>query len=344
MPYQTALVIGGGAFGTSMASLLAANFKQVYIFDQRQEIAEAINRGENEQYFPGKKLPANLKAIMPGQLHQIQSFKKLELVILALPAAAVEGFLVGAQDLLRPLLDAHIPFCSLTKGIDPKTLQLVDDIYAKYFPHQMEDIMFLSGPSFAQEIVEKQITIVSLAGRSRQLLMKGREMLRTNYFKVVPTYDVKGTLLGGALKNVIAIGGGIVEGLGFNHNTRAALIWRGITEMLRFGRVFNARPETFYGPSGMGDLILTTTGELSRNKLFGLRIARGERPEDILKDGILVEGHQTALAAHRIAEKFSIRAAVFEGVYQVLFEGLKPQEVIAQMMENSPSSEIDSGR
>ncbi len=344
MPYQTALVIGGGAFGTSMAALLAANFKQVYIFDQRPEIAQAINQGENKQYFPGKKLPPNLKAIDPGDLHHIQKLAHLELVILALPAAAVEGFLVGTQDLLRPLLEAHIPFCSLTKGIDPKTLQLVDDIYAKYFPHQMENILFLSGPSFAQEIVEKQITIVSLAGRSRELLVKGREMLQTNYFKVVPTYDVKGILLGGALKNIIAIGGGIIEGLGFNHNTRAALIWRGITEMLRFGRVFNARPETFYGPSGVGDLILTTTGELSRNKLFGLRIAKGERPEDILKDGILVEGYLTAKAAHRLAEKFALRTPVFEGIYQVLFENLKPQEVIAQMMENSPSSEIDSGR
>jgi glycerol-3-phosphate dehydrogenase (NAD(P)+) len=174
---------------------------------------------------------------------------------------------------------------------------------------------------------------VSLAGRSRTTLLKAAKLLQTDFFKCFPTYDVKGVLLGGALKNVLAIAGGIVEGLGYNHNTRAALITRGIVEMLRFGVVFNARPETFYGFSGMGDLILTTTGELSRNKSFGMEVAKGRSPEEIIKHTrSVVEGYKTTKAAYELAKRYEIRALLFEGMYHVLYEGADPKELMRKMM------------
>ena len=175
-----------------------------------------------------------------------------------------------------------MPVVCLSKGIDPDTLELPDDLYFELFPRYKELFTFLSGPSFASEIMDKQITLASLAGRSKPVLIRVADMLSCAYFKVFLAYDIKGVLLGGALKNILAIAGGVIEGLGYNHNTRAAMITRGIAEMLRFGKVFNARPETFYGLSGMGDLILTTTSDLSRNKTFGMELPREEKQKRLL--------------------------------------------------------------
>jgi glycerol-3-phosphate dehydrogenase (NAD(P)+) len=162
-------------------------------------------------------------------------------------------------------------------------------------------------------------------------------MLGTDFFKAIPTTDVAGVLLGGSLKNVIAIAGGIMEGLGYNHNTRAALITRGIVEMLRFGVVLGARPETFYGPSGMGDLILTTTGELSRNKSFGLEISKGKKPEEIIASSkSVVEGYRTTKAAFLLAQKMNIRARIFSGLYHVLYQGADPKAVVGELMQLPP--------
>ena len=164
--------------------------------------------------------------------------------------------------------------------------------------------------------MDKQITLASLAGRSKAVLVRVADMLSCPYFKVFLAYDIKGVLLGGALKNILAIAGGVIEGLGYNHNTRAAMITRGIAEMLRFGKVFNARHETFYGLSGMGDLILTTTGDLSRNKTFGMELA-GKAKEIIESQRSVVEGYKTALAL-RLTEKYEIRARIFNGIYEAL--------------------------
>jgi glycerol-3-phosphate dehydrogenase (NAD(P)+) len=167
-------------------------------------------------------------------------------------------------------------------------------------------------------------------------------MLEAPFFKCLGSYDVKGVLLGGALKNVIAIAGGVIEGLGYNHNTRAALITRAIAEMLRFGQVYNARPETFYGLSGMGDLILTTTGGLSRNKQFGMELAKGRSAEEIIAgQRTVVEGYKTAMAVHRVAEKYEVRSRIFEAVYQVLYENVKIEDVIKKMMDVPSKFELE---
>ncbi|WP_408097233.1 NAD(P)H-dependent glycerol-3-phosphate dehydrogenase [Peredibacter sp. HCB2-198] len=337
MKFKTALVLAGGAFGTSIAFVLSHNFEKVIIMVRSQDIYDEINRGENTTYLPGQKLPDTIKAAKTWDEVRAETLGHVDLIVSGLPMSAIEDFCSRHEQDLKRYLDQGIPLVSLAKGIDHETLKLPDELFKTHFENYRSQLMYLSGPSFAKEIVDKQITIVSLAGEDKDKLLLTCEMLGTEFFKALPTTDVKGVLLGGALKNVIAIAGGIMEGLGYNHNTRAALITRGIVEMLRFGTVFGAKPETFYGPSGMGDLILTTTGELSRNKSFGIEIAKGRSPEEIIKaTKSVVEGYKTTKAAYFLAQKMGIRARIFTGLYEVLYNNHDPKEVAREMMVLPP--------
>jgi len=339
--YHTALVIGGGAFGTSVANLISESFKHVYILVRSNDVYEAINSGVNSIYLPNKKLNKNLSAIL--SFDELENkVEDIQLIVSGLPTSAIIPFFSTYHKNILSLLQRKIPVVCLAKGIDPESLELPDDLYFDLFPKYKELFTFLSGPSFASEIMDKQITLASLAGRSKPVLVGVADMLCCDYFKVFLAYDIKGVLLGGALKNILAIAGGIIEGLGYNHNTRAAMITRGIAEMLRFGKVFNARPETFYGLSGMGDLILTTTGDLSRNKSFGIELAKGRKAKEIIESQrSVVEGYKTALAARRLCDKYDIRARIFSGIYEVLYENKPPREIIEHLMQLPAKFEID---
>lgn len=337
MKFNTALVLAGGAFGTSIAFVLSQNFERVIIMVRSHETYQEINSGENASYLPGQKLPSTIKAALTWDEIEKLKIGKIEMIVSGLPMSAIEDFCSKNEKHLTELLETGIPLVSLAKGIDHETLKLPDELFKTHFGIHRSQLMYLSGPSFAKEIIDKQITIVSLAGEDKDKLLLACEMLGTEFFKALPTTDVKGVLLGGALKNVIAIAGGIMEGLGYNHNTRAALITRGIVEMLRFGAIYGARPETFYGPSGMGDLILTTTGELSRNKSFGIEIAKGRKaPEIIASSKSVVEGYKTTKAAYLLAQKMHIRARIFSGLYEVLYHDQDPRKVALEMMMLPP--------
>lgn len=330
---QTAIVLGAGAFGTSIAFVLAQNFEKVIIKVRSRDVYDEILKGENHTYLPGQKIPQCIVPAMTWQEVHKQTVGQVQVVVSGLPTSAIRPFMKENENEIRSFLKEGVPFVNLAKGIDTETLELPDDMFLDYLGDFEDQLTYLSGPSFAKEILDKQITLVSLAGRSKKTLIHASELLQTDFFKCFPTYDVKGVLLGGALKNVLAIAGGIVEGLGYNHNTRAALITRGIVEMLRYGNVFNARPETFYGFSGMGDLILTTTGEISRNKSFGIEIAKGHRPADIIqRSRSVVEGYKTAKAAYGLSQKYDIRAMLFTGVYKVLYEEANAQDLMRGMM------------
>ncbi len=336
---RRALVIGGGAFGTSIASIISNNFDEVVIKVRSADVYQSINqRHENSVYLKGLPLAGNIKAALEWSEVDKGGVK---LIVSGLPTAALRDYYAKQGGQIRDLLASGVPLVSLAKGIDPVSLELPDDLLLTHFSEFRDNLTYLSGPSFAHEIMREQITVVSLAGRSKRVLENVCQMMATDYFRLLPNYDIKGVLLGGALKNILAIAGGILEGLGFNHNTRAAMITRGIAEMLRFGRVFNARPETFYGMSGMGDLILTTTGDLSRNKVFGLKIARGEKPEEIIAaQRSVVEGYKTAKAAHRLSQEYDIHARIFNGVYSVLYEGLDVQRAIKEIVSAPMKFEI----
>lgn len=333
--FQTALVIGAGAFGTSIASLLANRFKQVIVLVRSKDVYDSLIQGENSLYLNGMILPKNIIPVMSWkEIQDNKNIGKVEIIVSGLPTHAISSFHLQYKKEVENYLATGIPYICLSKGIDAQSLDLPDDLYSKIFQNHTDQFCYLSGPSFAKEIVEKQITCVSLAGKSRETLLQAAKMLTTTYFKIFPTDDIKGVLLGGALKNVLAIAGGVVEGLGFNHNTRAAMITRGIEEMLRFGKVFNAKEETFYGYSGMGDLILTTTGDLSRNKNFGLQIAKGKKPKEIIESQrSVVEGYKTSLAAFKLAKKYDLSVRLFDGVYAILYEDLQPTKVLEELMK-----------
>lgn len=331
--YNTALVIGAGSFGTSIAAVCAQNFKQVIIKVRSKEIYDDIKLGFNSKYLPQHKLPSN---IIPALTFEEVPHANIDLIVCGLPAQELGAYFQDYYGIFKRYLDAGIPFVSLSKGISCTTLEMPDDIFLDLFPLNRDLFTFLSGPSFAHEILEKQITIVSLAGKNRKVLNTIVSMLQTDYFRLFPTYDIKGVLLGGALKNILAIACGIIEGLGHNHNTRAALITLGIHDMLRFGLVFNARAETFYGLSGMGDLILTTTGDASRNKRFGIEVGKGKPIEEILKNQkTVIEGYKTTMALEKLAQKYEIKCRLFNGVYRVLYEGMNPADVVNDLLRYS---------
>ena len=277
-PYQRALVIGGGAFGTSIANVLANNFERVFLQVRRREMQEKILRQrENAEYLPGHTLAPNLMPVLGWD--EIDN-RPLDLIISGLPMKSLGAFFADNRSHVGAHLEQKTPLVSLSKGValNDNRITLADDIFFQLWPEHRHLFVFLSGPSFAGEIMQRQITLVTLAGESRQQLARVSPMFETGYFKVLGSDDIKGVLLGGALKNVIAIAGGIIEGLGYSTNTRAAMITRGIAEMLKFAPFYGAKAETFYGLSGMGDLILTTSGGLSRNKRYGLALASGGIP------------------------------------------------------------------
>jgi glycerol-3-phosphate dehydrogenase (NAD(P)+) len=339
---KIALVIGAGAFGTAMAQVLATNFEKVILKVRSEDIYLALKSGENSIYLPGLKLAENIDAAISWSEVDAYNESDIGLIVSALPTSGILDYFKEHHERFHQYLKNGTPLLSLSKGIDPETLELSDDLFFNTYPSFEDQFCFLSGPSFAHEIMQEQITLVTIAGRSRSVLENVVGMVNTPYFKALASHDIKGVLLGGALKNILAIAGGIIEGLGYNHNTRAAMITRGIAEMLRFGAVYNALPGTFYGLSGMGDLILTTTGDLSRNKTFGLELAKGREAQEIISSQRnVVEGYKTAKAAHFISQRHNIRAQIFNGVYEVLYENHPPKEVITRIMRSPSKFELD---
>ncbi|MBP9674501.1 MAG: NAD(P)-dependent glycerol-3-phosphate dehydrogenase [Bacteriovoracaceae bacterium] len=337
MKFETACVIGAGSFGTSIASVLSNNFKKVILKVRHQEVYADLLKGENKRYLLGHKLSSNIVPAMSFDEVEEKKEGPIDLLVCALPTATIEAYLKKNEEYLLTYLQAGIPFVSLAKGIDPLRMCLSDELYLSVLKKYEKQMCYLSGPSFAQEIVEEQITLVSLAGEDKDILQKAASMFRTNYFKTIPTEDVKGVLLGGALKNVLAIAAGIIEGLGYSHNTRAALLTKGIEEMLLLGTTFGAKKETFYGLSGIGDLILTTTGGLSRNYNFGIEIGKGKSANALLKEmrGV-VEGYRTTEAVYNISQKYALETRIFHGVYEVLYKDKSPKIAISQLLKLIP--------
>ena len=334
-------MVGGGSFGTAIASVLAHNFERVIVCVRSRALYDDLSKGLNSRYLPGVVLPPEIvPALSWGEVKE-KTRGEVELLVMGIPTAALSGYSGENFKEIEQLLENNTPLVSLAKGIHTKTLELPQDLLLHHFRNFKDHLCFLSGPSFAKEILDRKITAVTLAGSSSEVLETAGEMLTTNFFKVFKSYDVKGVLLGGALKNVVAIAGGIIEGLGLSYNTRSALITLAVREMLRFGVIYSARPETFYGLSGMGDLILTITGEMSRNKSFGLNIAKGKKPEDIIASSInVVEGYKTAKSVHYISNLYGIHCPIFEAVYDVLYRETPPEDFLEGLVESEPGFEI----
>jgi glycerol-3-phosphate dehydrogenase (NAD(P)+) len=242
-----------------------------------------------------------------------------------------------------PHLREKAVIVSATKGIENGTLLMMSDIWEEILPSpDFAPIMSLSGPSFAREVIRNIPTAIVVAGSDVEMARRIQRIFSTASFRVYTSFDRKGAELAGALKNVIAIAAGISDGLGFGHNTRAALITRGLAEMSRLGVNMGANVLTFSGLSGIGDLLLTCTGDLSRNRQVGLQLGQGRRIQEILKDMRMVaEGVKTAESVHFLAQRMQVEMPICEQVYQVLHTGKRPQDAVHGLMERSLRHELE---
>jgi len=306
-------VLGAGAWGTALALCLAERGAiRLYTWDPAHAAALAAAR-ENQRFLPGFQLPANVTA-SADLGHTLDG---AELVVLALPSVALRSVLEGARSVLPA-----VPLVLASKGIEQGSWMLLTEVVADVLGAEAASrTLVLSGPSFALEVAKKLPTNLVVAAKSHDLSVAVQGRIATERLRVYSSDDPVGVQVGGALKNVIAIAAGACDGLGFGYNTRAALITRGLAEMARLAIAKGGKVLTLAGLAGLGDLVLTCTGELSRNRTVGFELGRGGRLESVLAGlGHVAEGVPTAEAAHKLAERLGVELPISSEVYRVLFE------------------------
>jgi glycerol-3-phosphate dehydrogenase (NAD(P)+) len=326
-------VIGAGSWGTALANLLAKQDEAVTLWSYEADVARSIERGHrNAHYLREVSLDERLRATtdLAAAVHDA------DVVVSVSPAQHVRRVMTDAAPSLKD--DALI--ISASKGIETATLQTMAEVLEEVAAPP-DRLAFLSGPSFALEVAREMATAVTVASASQAAALRTQRLFQTPYFRVYTSPDVRGVELGGALKNVIAVAAGMAVGLGLGHNATSALITRGLAEIARLGVALGANPLTLSGLAGMGDLILTCTGDLSRNRHVGVELGRGRGIEEILAEMTMVaEGVQTARAAHALATKHEIEMPIVEQVHAVLFEGGTARDALESLMLREPKPEL----
>ena len=327
-------VVGAGSWGTALGNLLAGKGNAVTIWSYEADVADTINRlHENTKYMKGVELNANVRATE----HLREAVIGADVVLNVTPSQHVRRILGEAAQHIHE--DALI--VSASKGIETATLQTMAEVIESVFPGKPgAHACFLSGPSFAAEVAREMPTAVAMASHHAASAAKAQELFQAPYFRVYTNPDVIGVELGGALKNVIAIAAGMVSGMQLGHNALAALITRGLAEIARLGIARGANPLTFSGLAGMGDLILTCTGDLSRNRSVGFALGQGKPIEEILGGMIQVaEGVETTRAAYALSQKSGIEMPIVAEMHGVLFEGRTARQALENLMEREAKPE-----
>jgi glycerol-3-phosphate dehydrogenase (NAD(P)+) len=321
-------VLGAGAWGTAIAVSLSARH-EVVLWGRDPEQCRAIAAGRrNQRYLPEIELPPQL-AIEAGFAAATAA---AELVLVATPTAALCDMLARLAPLRRPVV-------WLCKGFEPQRAELPHQIAAEVLPSGSA-CGVLSGPSFALEVARGLPTALTLASADAKFSQATARALHGARLRVYFSTDIAGVEIGGAVKNVMAIATGIADGLGLGANARAALITRGLAEITRLGVKLGGRPETFTGLTGAGDLILTCTGELSRNRRVGLALAQGKKLDDVLRElGHVAEGVHTAAAVEMRARQLGVEMPITRAVCAVLFGGVSPRETVEQLLARGPKGE-----
>jgi len=333
---STIAVLGAGSWGTALAKTLAERGHQVALWARDSEFAARLaSERENKTYLPGAALPP---AIRPT--HDLrEALTGVGSVYVVVPSHGFRDVVTQAV----PFLPERGAIISATKGIENDSLLLMTQVLEDLLPAAMRyRVCALGGPSFAHETALGMPTAVCLAGRNTELAERAQHELAGDRFRVYTTDDLAGVEIGGALKNVIAIAVGAADGLGFGHNARAALITRGLAEMTRLATHFGAHPLTLAGLSGLGDLVLTCTGDLSRNRKVGLELARGRKLADVLADMRMVaEGVRTAKSVHALAQREGIDMPIATEVHAALYEGKPPLAAVESLLSRVPRPERD---
>lgn len=328
-------VVGGGAWGTALADLLARKGDSVTIWAREPEVVEAVNRQHaNPVFLPGASLAPALRA--DGDLGA--AVRGAEVVVSAAPAHVVRPVMTQAAAAFAK--HAAPPLVvSVSKGLDPDKLERPSTVLEEVLP-QGTPVAVLSGPSFAQEVYQRQPTLVVAAASDHAVAQRTQRVFSAGHFRVYSHTDVIGVELAGALKNVIALAAGILEGLGLGYNTRAAVITRGLAEITRLGVALGADPMTFAGLAGMGDLILTATGTLSRNRSLGVALGQGQTFEQAQAGKPTVaEGVNTARTAVALGERHGVELPIAREVADVLFRGKAPRQAVTDLMERDLKAE-----
>lgn len=324
-------VLGAGAWGTALAASWSAQH-DVTLWGRNAAEMQALSAERiNARYLPGCPLPPALRCSSDLGTTLLGA----EAVVLAVPSGGLRA--VVAALAARPTLPALV---WVSKGFEPGSGKLPHQIISELLPAQRE-IAVLSGPSFAQEVAQGLPTALTLAAQDNALARRLAEALSSHRLRLYAHDDVIGVEIGGALKNVMAIAAGICDGLGLGHNARAALITRGLAEMTRLGVRMGGHSETFMGLSGLGDLVLTTTGDLSRNRQVGLRLARGQALDAILAElGHVAEGVTTAREVDALADKLGVDMPITRAVCRMLFEGLPAAEAVDALLNRHIKQEF----
>jgi glycerol-3-phosphate dehydrogenase (NAD(P)+) len=326
-----AVIVGDGGWGTALATVLLGNGHDVTLWGPFPEYAAQMRASRaNPLYLPGIPLPPEL-AITSDPAEAVAG---AELAVLAVPTK----FFRTVMTRFRGLIPENALLVSVAKGLDPQTGDRMSAVAEEVLGSG--PVVALSGPSHAEEVARRAPTCVVCACRDHALAVRAQEAFMSNRFRIYTSDDVVGVELGGGLKNVIALAVGMCDGLGFGDNSRAALITRGLAEMTRLGAACGAHPVTFSGLSGMGDLIVTCTSKLSRNRNVGERIGRGETLAQVTATMKQVaEGVTNCVTAHELATKKGLQAPVIAEVHAILYEGRKPEEVLDLFMARSAKPE-----
>ncbi|MFQ5900729.1 MAG: NAD(P)H-dependent glycerol-3-phosphate dehydrogenase [Thermodesulfobacteriota bacterium] len=320
-------VIGAGSWGTTLANLLARKGFNVSLWVRRTKLCKSIaEKHENLEYLPDVRLSPD---IIPTTSLE-ESIRK-DIVILSLPSHRIRDIIKNVRDSISQ--DTII--VNTSKGIEEDSLFTVSQVLKDVLSDvSYQGLAVLSGPSFAREVSKRLPAAVCIASENKKVASMVQSIFNTPYFRVYTNLDVMGVEIGGALKNVIAIASGICDGLSLGNNGRAALITRGLAEITRLGISMGARPETFSGLSGLGDLLLTCTGTLSRNHHVGFRLGKRGRLEDILSGmNMVAEGVRTTKAAYLLAKRYDIDMPITKQVYHILYKNKSPREAVMELME-----------
>lgn len=328
-------VIGGGSWGTALAKLLADQGNKVTVWVHEPTLAETINRiHENPTYLPGTSLPETLVATNDIK----EAVQGKEMILSVPPSHVLRSVLEQARD----HLPEGVPIVSATKGIENETLLLVSGIFEDVLPSKFHPFLcYLSGPSFAREVALQMPTAVTIASYNHQLAVKMQKVFSCEYFRAYTSNDVIGVEVGGALKNVIAIASGAVSGMELGLNASAGMITRGLNEITRLAVRLGANPLTLTGLAGMGDLVLTCTGGLSRNRTVGYKLGQGMTLEAILDEMQMVaEGIKTSKSTFDLAKQIGVEMPISEQVYRVLYEGKSTSQAVTDLMSRDLKPEM----
>lgn len=323
-------IVGAGSWGTALSIVLAPRFREVRLWAFEPDLAHRMQRiRENDVYLPGFTIPANIRT----SNDLAQTLDRAELVLGVMPSHLVRS--IYGQ--MLPHLTPDMLIVSATKGLETESLlrpsEITHEVISKRFPPR---IAVLSGPSFAREVAAFNPTAIVISSTDDSLARCIQAELSGPSFRLYTSSDPVGVEIGAAIKNVVAIGAGVLEGMGLGHNPMAALITRGLAEMTRLAVALGAEAKTLAGLAGLGDLVLTCTGELSRNRTVGIELARGRKLDEIVTSMRMVaEGVKTTTAARELARRCSVEMPITEQMYQMLYHGLDPREAIRRLMERS---------